>query len=83
MSGFTRFFQLNTRFSLDSFRTLDNVNLTIESSNLEANELSHLWAAIGSKIVTSVLYNLRLSVIEDIAIKKSVTTIKNSSITTH
>jgi hypothetical protein len=81
LSSLIHFFQINARLSPDSFRTPANLNLAIEPSNLNFNELNYLWSAIGSKIVPSVVYNLRLSVIEDMAIKKSLPTIKTSPIT--
>lgn len=50
--------------------------LTLEIHNLELNELSHFWGAIGAKYMPSVIYKMRMISITQNRIKQIVPDVK-------
>lgn len=56
------FFQDNTVFDRQNSPQLDSriQRLQLEFVNLKAHDLSHIWGALGSKYVPSVVYKMRM-----------------------
>lgn len=81
LSALIRFFQTNNRLTpkLSSINP-DNNRLLFELCKLDYSELSHVWSAIGSKIVPSVIYKVRILTMEDTSVSKIVPPIKDPKI---
>ncbi|AOW20715.1 DUF4255 domain-containing protein [Urechidicola croceus] len=75
LSFLIRFFQSNRKISI---RNSDSnlKELSLEISKLEFSQLSHLWSALGSKLMPSVLYKVRTIVFDDETIEKITPSIK-------
>jgi hypothetical protein len=77
LSSLIQFFQNNNRLNPElSGRNMNNNPLFFGMCRLDYSELSHVWSAIGSKIMPSVIYKVRLLAMDDAAIDKVIPTIK-------
>lgn len=78
LSSLIRFFQGHKKISLpppkDSNHTIDNI--TFELCKLDYGELSHLWSAIGSKLMPSIMYKAGILVFDDVSVTGMVPSIK-------
>jgi hypothetical protein len=72
LSSLIRFFQINKRIVLDPSNNSGSTKnrLSFELCKLDYAELSHLWSAIGSKLMPSVLYKVGMLVFDDAPMKK-------------
>jgi hypothetical protein len=52
--------------------------LSFEMCSLNYDELSHLWSAIGSKLLPSVIYKVSMIVIDDMPVRKVIPAIKQT-----
>ena len=63
------FFQNNNVFTSEEYPDLQNDKLIFEIFNLNFLEQNNLWASMGAKYVPSVLYKVRMVVIEEGLVK--------------
>ncbi len=80
LSSLIRFFQNNKRMAMDQSENPDAAKnrLVFELCKLDYAELSHLWSAIGSKLMPSVLYKVSMLVLEDSPIRKIIPAVKET-----
>ena len=79
LSSLIRFFHANKIISLDH---LNNSNhkpgrLSFELCKLDYDQLSHLWSAVGSKLMPSVIYKVGMVMFDDDMPRKVIPAIKN------
>ena len=60
----------------DKEDTIDK--LTFELCNLDNSELSHVWSAIGSKLMPSLVYKVSMLVFEDASISGMIPAIERA-----
>jgi len=79
LSSLIRFFQINKRIVVDSSTSSSHKRnrLSFELCKLDYAQLSHLWSAIGSKLMPSVLYKVGIMVFDDAPIERLVPSINN------
>ncbi|MFV0593360.1 MAG: DUF4255 domain-containing protein [Draconibacterium sp.] len=70
LSALIRFFHINKRIPLDVKDTNSPRYISFELNSLGYDELSHLWSAIGSKLMPSVLYKAGIVMHDDIPVQK-------------
>ncbi len=74
LSSLIRFFQANKKIALDSSEekkdTIDR--LTFELCKLDYSELSHVWSAVGGKLMPSVVYKVGILVFDDATVTRIV-----------
>jgi len=72
ISSLVRFFQINKKIELDlsSNSSRKKNSLNFELCKLDYAQLSHVWSAIGSKLMPSVLYKVGILVFDDVPLKK-------------
>lgn len=70
LSSLIRFFHMNKRISLDIPGKTGPRYMSFELCSLGHDELSHLWSAIGSKLMPSVLYKAGIVMYDDIPVQK-------------
>ncbi len=70
LSALVRFFHANKRIPLDIPNSNSPKYISFELCSLGYDELSHLWSAIGSKLMPSVLYKAGVVMHDDISIQK-------------
>lgn len=74
LSSLIRFFQANKKIAPDPPKekkdTIDR--LTFELCKLDYSELSHLWSAIGSKLMPSLVYKVGMLVFDDASVTQIV-----------
>jgi hypothetical protein len=74
LSSLIRFFQINRKITID---TLGNTkSLSFEMCRLDYAQLSHLWSAIGSKLMPAVLYKVGLLAFDDVPLERIIPAIK-------
>lgn len=74
LSSLIRFFQINRKITID---TLGNTkSLSFEMCRLDYAQLSHLWSAIGSKLMPAVLYKVGLLAFDDVPLERIIPSIK-------
>jgi hypothetical protein len=80
LSSLIRFFQLHKRIALDRSNDTSSVKnkLSFELCKLDYAELSHLWSAIGSKLMPSVLYKVSMLVFDDAPIRRIIPAVKET-----
>lgn len=68
LSSLIRFFQINSKIVPDQTVNLKPriSALTFEISKLDYSDLSHLWSAIGGKLMPSIVYKVSLLVLDDV-----------------
>lgn len=76
LSSLIRFFQINRKIELNN-SSKNLRKLSFELCSLDYAQLSHLWSAIGSKLMPSVLYKASMVVFDDAPIDKIVPAITN------
>ena len=77
LSTLIRFFQNNKRLAMtSSLNNLKNNRLMFEICKLNFSELSHIWSAIGSKIMPFVVYKVRILTLDDTSLTKIIPAIK-------
>jgi len=77
LSSLIRFFQINKKISLDNSGTKLN-GLSFELCNLDSAELSHIWSAIGSKLMPSVMYKVGLLVFDETPVGRIIPAIRST-----
>lgn len=79
LSSMIRFFQINKKIVIDNLGSSGNSKnrLNFELCKLDYAQLSHLWSAIGSKLMPSVVYKVGLVVFDDTPISRIIPKIKN------
>jgi hypothetical protein len=79
LSSLIRYFQINKRIVIDSSTNSGHKRnkLSFELCKLDYAQLSHLWSAIGSKLMPSVLYKVGILVFDDTPIEKLIPSINN------
>lgn len=79
LSSLIRFFQINRKIEINnSGSSGQKINkLNFELCKLDYDQLSHLWSAIGSKLMPSVLYKVGLLVFDDTPLTRIIPTISN------
>lgn len=79
LSAIIRFFQINKKIEVNfSSGTGQRINtLNFELCKLDYDQLSHIWSAIGSKLMPSVVYKVGLLVFDDTPISKIIPAIRN------
>jgi hypothetical protein len=76
LSSLVRFFQINRKITIDFPGTSGNNNkLSFELCKLDYAQLSHLWSAIGTKLMPSVVYKVGLLVFDDMPLERMISTI--------
>lgn len=79
LSAVIRFFQINKKIEIknsgNSNQKIDS--LTFELCKLDYDQLSHLWSAIGGKLMPAVLYKVGMLVFDDTPVTRIIPTIKN------
>ncbi len=80
LSSLIRFFQINKKLSLDQSNNSGNkINkLSFELCKLDYAQLSHIWSAIGTKLMPSVLYKVGLLAFDDAPIERIIPAIKET-----
>lgn len=80
LSSLIRFFQQHKRIALDQSNDSNPVKnkLSFELCKLDYAELSHLWSAIGSKLMPSVLYKISMLVFDDAPITRIIPAVKQT-----
>lgn len=80
LSSLIRFFQVNKKlafeFSGDSSHKINSLNF--ELCKLDFAQLSHLWSAIGSKLMPFVLYKVGILVFDDMPVERLIPVISES-----
>lgn len=76
LSAIIRFFQINKKIEIKNSGQKIN-NLTFELCKLDYDQLSHLWSAIGGKLMPAVLYKVGMLVFDDTPVTRIIPTIKN------
>jgi len=80
LSSLIRFFQINKKIvieHLNSSGTGKN-RLSFELCKLDYAQISHLWSAIGSKLMPSVVYKVGLLVFDDVPLSRIISLVKES-----
>lgn len=79
LSSLIRFFQINKKISIDYLSSSSSHNkLSFELCKLDYAQLSHLWSAIGTKLMPSVIYKVGLLVFDDMPLEKMISTINET-----
>jgi hypothetical protein len=80
LSSLIRFFQRHKRIALDQSNNSGSSKnkLSFELCKLDYAELSHLWSAIGSKLMPSVLYKVSMLVFDDAPIRRIIPAVKQT-----
>ncbi|MFA5330608.1 MAG: DUF4255 domain-containing protein [Prolixibacteraceae bacterium] len=78
LSALIRFFQVNRKLSLEGSNSGNINKLSFELCKLDYAQLSHLWSAIGSKLMPSVLYKVGMLVFDDAPIERIIPAIKET-----
>lgn len=78
LSALIRFFQINKRIVFDNTRSSGHHanRLSFELCKLDSTELSHLWSAIGSKLMPSVVYKVGMLIFDDAPIRQIIPAIR-------
>ena len=78
LSSLIRFFQINRKIEVDLSTNSGNKKnkLSFELCKLDYAELSHIWSAIGSKLMPSVIYKVGLLAFDDVPLSKIIPTVK-------
>ncbi|AXT62066.1 DUF4255 domain-containing protein [Aquimarina sp. AD10] len=80
LSSILQFFQAHKKITPNSSNTsashIDRLNF--ELCKLDYGELSHLWSAIGGKLMPSALYKVGMLMFNDAPIQKVIPSIKNT-----
>lgn len=79
LSSLLRFFQANKKLSPHPPKEKKDTisKLTFELCKLDYSELSHVWSAIGSKLMPSLVYKVGMLVFDDAPIRRTVPAIKD------
>lgn len=80
LSSLIRYFQNNKRIALDQSggNGVSKNRLVFELCKLDYAGLSHLWSAIGSKLMPSVLYKVSLLVFDDAPVRRIIPAVKQT-----
>ncbi len=78
LSALIRFFQVNRKLSLDGSNSGKINKLSFELCKLDYAQMSHLWSAVGCKLMPSVLYKVGLLVFDDAPIERIIPAIKET-----
>lgn len=78
LSSLIRFFQINKKISIDYPGSSSNNNLSFELCKLDYAQLSHLWSAIGTKLMPSVIYKVGLLAFDDMPLERLISTINET-----
>lgn len=71
LSSLIRFFQIHNSLTPEFSDNGNGPNkLQFELCKLDYSDLSHIWSSIGSKIMPSVLYKMRLISFDDVPVSK-------------
>lgn len=78
LSALIRFFQINKRIVFDDTSNSGHHanRLSFELCKLDSNTLSHLWSAIGSKLMPSVVYKVGMLVFDDVPVGRLIPAIR-------
>lgn len=70
LSALIRFFQINKRIVFDDTSNSGHHanRLSFELCKLDSTTLSHLWSAIGSKLMPSIVYKVGMLVFDDLPV---------------
>lgn len=68
LSSLIRFFQINKKIEIDLSTNSNHKKnrLSFELCKLDYAQISHLWSAVGSKLMPSVLYKVGMLVFDDV-----------------
>jgi hypothetical protein len=75
LSSLIRFFQINRKITIDQLTRTNTKSLSFELSKLDYAQLSHLWSAIGSKLMPSILYKVGLLAFDDVPLERIIPSI--------
>jgi len=72
LSSLIRFFQINRKITIDQLghSSRNTKSLNFELSKLDYAELSHIWSAIGTKLMPAVLYKVGLLAFDDLPLDR-------------
>jgi hypothetical protein len=72
LSSLVRFFHINKIVTIDHLNNSgQNLRrLSFELSKLDYDQLSHLWSAIGGKLMPSVMYKVGMVIFDDTTVRK-------------
>lgn len=70
LSSLIRFFQINRKITIDQLSRTNTKSLSFEMCQLDYAQLSHLWSAIGSKLMPSILYKVGLLAFDDVPLER-------------
>ncbi|HAQ18750.1 MAG TPA: hypothetical protein DCR40_05865 [Prolixibacteraceae bacterium] len=81
LSSLIRFFQAHKILELDPPNNshANKIRLSFELCKLDYAQLSHLWSAIGSKLMPSVLYQVRLVTFDELPVERMTPLIKETA----
>lgn len=79
LSSLIRFFHANKIIPLDHLNNSSQKlhRLSFELCKLDYDQLSHLWSAVGSKLMPSVIYKVGMVVFDDTPVRKVIPAINN------
>ena len=77
LTSLVKFFKTNKIIPID-LNNRKPGKLSFEMCNLSYDELSHLWSAIGSKLLPSVIYKVSMVVINDMPVRKVIPAIRET-----
>jgi len=80
LSSIIRFFQANKKITFEHSGDSGNRknNLSFELCKLDYSQLSHLWSAVGSKLMPFVVYKVGLIVFDEGPVERVIPAIKKS-----
>ena len=80
LSSLIRFFHANKIITLDHLNNSSQKlrRLSFELCKLDYDQLSHLWSAVGSKLMPSVVYKVAMVVLDDAPVRKVIPLIKKT-----
>ena len=79
LSSLIRYFHANKIISLDHLNnsTQKPGRLSFELCKLDYDQLSHLWSAVGGKLMPSVIYKVGMIMFDDAPVRKVIPAIKD------
>jgi len=80
LSSLIRFFQANKKIAFEHSERSGRktTNLSFELCKLDYSQLSHLWSAVGSKLMPFVVYKVGLLVLDEGPVERIIPAIKKS-----
>jgi hypothetical protein len=65
LSSLIRFFQINKKIQINPLNGKNSNHISFELCSLDYSEISHLWSAIGSKLMPAALYKVGILMFDE------------------